>query len=309
MFSHLTQGFELTPRAEIHNPYHYTPTRWICITFVSLFGLSTILHITQAIIFSIWYMLPTAALCGTLEIVGWLARLSSSKNPHNLLPYEIQMTATIVGPTPLLAANFLTLGKLVERLGPRYCRLPPKMYSIMFLACDLVALCVQAAGGAIASIAVGKKRDPESGGHIMLGGIIFQLIAILAYVSLAAEFLVRYTTERPMSKSNEHRGTLTPRLRLLVGALALNTLCLVVRNIDIDIRAIYRTVELINGFSGPIISTQWYFNVFDGMMIALAILIVNVAHPGILLRQDDAGAVDKERAHSSEVQLKLMGSI
>ncbi|KAJ7325883.1 RTA1 like protein-domain-containing protein [Mycena albidolilacea] len=278
----------------VHNPYHYTPTRWICITFVSLFGISTFLHIVQAIIYRTWYMLPTAALCGILEIVGWLSRLKSSKSPQKLLPYEIRtMTAMIIGPTPLLAANFLTLGKVIDVLGSRYSRVPPKIYSMVFLGCDLVALVVQAVGGALASIAVGKKKNPDN------------LVSITVYVCLAAEFIVRYTANRPVPSRGDTsttRGVLTPRRKLLLVAIALNTLCLFAR-------AIYRTIKLKNGFSGSIISTQWLFNVFDGAMIALAIFIVNFGHPGLLL-QDTNDMPDRERDTncSSDVRLKLIGS-
>ncbi|KAF7375754.1 RTA1-like protein [Mycena sanguinolenta] len=291
-----------TQTAPLRSPYHYTPTRWVCLTFLSLFGISTVAHVGQVLLYRAWYLLPTAALCGILEIVGWVSRLSSSKDPHVLLPYEIQMTATIIAPTPLLAANFLTLGKVVERLGSRYCRIAPKTYSIIFLGCDLIALAVQGTGGAIASIAVGKSKDPDNGGHIMLGGIIFQLVAIIAYSFLATEFIVRYITENAFSGGDDAsaRGELTLRLKVLLSALGVNTFCLVVR-------AIYRTVELINGFSGSVISTQWYFNIFDGAMVALAIFIVNFAHPGMLLRQNAKKSDKKVEDTGSEVRLQLIG--
>jgi hypothetical protein len=53
-------------------------------------------------------------------------------------------------------------------------------------------------------------------------------------------------------------------------------------------------MELINGFSGSIISTQWLLNVFDGATIELAIFIVNFGHPGLL--QDTNDMPDRERA-------------
>jgi len=40
---------------------------------------------------------------------------------------------------------------------------------------DIVALVVQAIGGAKASIAVENDRSAESGGHIMLAGIAIQM--------------------------------------------------------------------------------------------------------------------------------------
>ncbi|KAJ7840003.1 hypothetical protein B0H13DRAFT_2239539 [Mycena leptocephala] len=208
-----------------HSPYNYTPTRWICFMFVSLFGLSTCacLHLTQAIMYRLGYMFPTTVLCGLLEVLGIV--------PSQLMSYELQIPATISGAIPLLAANFLTLGKVVDRLGARYCRLAPHIYSALFLTCDLIALVVQGAGGGLASVA---------GGHIMLVGIS-------AYDRLIASS--DYNTSKDTMKPVVYKGTLTPHLRLLVWVLALNTVCLIVR-------AIYRIIELLDGFQGRIISKQ-----------------------------------------------------
>ncbi|KAJ6477895.1 hypothetical protein C8R47DRAFT_644101 [Mycena vitilis] len=93
----------------------------------SFLFLSNLLHLGQAFMYRAWYMLPTAFLCGILEIVDWLARLSSSNSPQGRLPYEIQMTATIIGPLP--AANFLTLGRIISLLGPQDSQLTPRIWA------------------------------------------------------------------------------------------------------------------------------------------------------------------------------------
>jgi len=74
----------------------------------------------------------------------------------------------------------------------------------------------------------------------------------------------------------------------------------------IVIRTIYRVVEFVSGWNGTVISTQWLFNVFDGTMIALAMLTLNLFHPGIYLRGSDdlsltssEGIVVEERKTSS----------
>jgi hypothetical protein len=46
--------------------------------------------------------------------------------------------------------------------------------SRIFLSCDVIALVVQAAGGAMASMA-NTREGAETGSKIMLGGIFFQL--------------------------------------------------------------------------------------------------------------------------------------
>ncbi|KAJ7093416.1 RTA1 like protein-domain-containing protein [Mycena belliarum] len=278
------------------NPYHYVPTEWICLAFLTLFIMSTVLHLGQAINYRVWWLLPTAFVSGLLEILGWSARLWSSYNPELLLPFEIQVVGTIIGPTPLIAADFMILGRIINRLGTRYSRLSPKLYSIVFCSCDIISLSVQGYGGTAASLAVGRGDSPDHGAHIMLIGIIFQMVTISIYILLALEFFIRYFTDRAIGGknpsydavgANRGRGRLDRNLRVMISALAFNTVCLL-------IRAIYRTLELINGFDGPIISTERLFNVLDGGMITFAIYSLNIAHPGIFLAPQDKEESDIE---------------
>ncbi|KAJ6610661.1 RTA1 like protein-domain-containing protein [Mycena sp. CBHHK59/15] len=295
----LDAGLQLRADSGHHGPYGYTPTEWICISFLGLFIISTVLHIAQAIRYRVWWLLPTAVVSGILEIIGWSARLWSSFRPLLLLPFEIQVIGTIIGPTPLIAADFMILGRIIHRLGTRYSRLSPKWYSIIFCSCDIISLSVQGFGGTAASLAVGRGESPEHGAHIMLFGIIFQMVTISIYILLATEYFVRYFTDAPvggkeaayhsLNLSGDHgRGALDRSLRIMIAALSFNTVCLL-------IRAIYRTLELINGFEGPIIKTERFFNVLDGGMITLAIFTINFAHPGdkgdseIELRLKEAG--------------------
>ncbi|KAF8797776.1 RTA1-like protein [Phlegmacium glaucopus] len=264
------------------SPYHYVPTRYVTIIFVALFGLSTSLHLFQAVKYRMWWLLPTVCLCGFLEILGWSARLWSSISPSLVIPFQIQITCTIIAPTPFVAAIFIILGKFVQRLGPAYSRLRPKLYSIIFCTCDFVSLVIQAVGGGMAATAADSK-GATLGAHIMLAGIVFQLVVIIAYTFCGIEYYLRYTKNSPIASHSDKetnydatiRGTCTEKLKHMAYALVFMTTCLF-------IRAIYRTIELSNGWNGRIISTQVYFNVLDGAMVTLAIYTLNIAHPGRL---------------------------
>ncbi|KAJ7247419.1 RTA1 like protein-domain-containing protein [Mycena haematopus] len=256
------------------NPFHYVPTGWIriiflafCVVFVTLCTISTVLHLRQAIRYRIWWLLPIAFVPGLLEILDWSALLWSTCSLTFLLSFELQVinimrcvASVLSGPTPLIVTDFMILGRIIQRLG-RYSRLSPKWYSIIFCSCDIISLSVQGFGGTIASVAVGNSQSPDNGAHIMLAGIIFQMISISIYILLAAEFFLRFFTDKPLggrktayhSLGGRGRGELDQDLRIMIGALAFNTTCLF-------IRAIYRTIELLDGFSGPIVSTQWSFN-------------------------------------------------
>ncbi|EGO01240.1 hypothetical protein SERLA73DRAFT_179372 [Serpula lacrymans var. lacrymans S7.3] len=264
-------------------PYDYVPTKSVGITFVTLFAISTVAHFVQSIRFRTWWMLPTAVLCGIAELVGWSARLYSSGAPHAVVPFEIQISSTITGPTPLIAANFIMLGRIIRALGTRYSRLPPKLYTIVFLSCDAVSLTIQGVGGGIAASASGNGQNANTGGNIMLVGIVIQMIAISIFVLCASEFLIRYANDKPLrapadeeEKVSSLSNGMNPRMKLLIYAIAFNTTCLF-------IRAVYRTIELTDGWNGRIISTQVYFNVLDAGMVTLAIFTLNFFHPGYLL--------------------------
>ncbi|KAJ7075210.1 RTA1-like protein [Mycena belliarum] len=257
--------------------YGYTPTTYVAFIFLALFGISTILHLGQAIRYRMWWLLPTACLCGVGELVGWGGRLWSSYSPTEKTPYMMQITTTIIAPTPLIAVSFILLGRLVDRLGPCYSRISPQWYSRIFVTCDFIALVVQGAGGGLAASA-DDEAGANMGARIMLGGIIFQAVAITVYTACAVSFLRAYSADAPVRRTSDMRArrAMEPNVRLMIYALAFSTGVLF-------IRSIYRIIELATGWHGKIIETEVYFNIFDGAMVVLAIYTVNLAHPGRLL--------------------------
>ncbi|KAG7451364.1 RTA1-like protein [Guyanagaster necrorhizus] len=289
--------------------YGYTPSKGVTLTFIILFGISTLTHATQSIYFRMWWVFPTIILSGCLEILGWSGRFWSSISPDLSNPFMIQITATIIGPTPLVAASFLILGAIIHILGPAYSRLSPIAYSIIFVSCDILSLVIQGAGGSIASSASNNNdlNGAKLGSNVMLAGIVLQLAAISFYTILACEFLIRYTHSRPvprlfsrkerngslvtLSSPTIERGVMTTKIKLMIVALAFNTLCLF-------IRSIYHTIELADGWNGRIILTEVYFNVLDGAMVVLAIYTLNLAHRGLLIGRSmgrNQDAVDAEK--------------
>ncbi|KAF7314723.1 hypothetical protein MKEN_00946300 [Mycena kentingensis (nom. inval.)] len=262
--------------------YGYIPTESTCIIFVALFSISTIVHAGQATKHRLWWLFPTAIFGGLLEMAGWGSRLWSSLSVRDKNPFEIQLITTLCGPTPLAAANFTMLGAIIIRLGAQFSRVGPKKYTAIFLSSDIFSLFVQGIGGGIAAHAVTTGKSAQLGQHIMLTGIVLQLVTIVGYILCAAEFLYRYFHARPLAKYVHERlppplnTPLTRRMKLLLLGMALNMLFLL-------IRAIYRVVELSDGFRGRIARTEVYFTVLDGAMIVLAIFSFNFAHPGPLM--------------------------
>ena len=53
-----------------------------------------------------------------------------------------------------------------------------------------------------------------------------------------------------------------------------------------QVRSVYRTIELVDGWNGRIIKNELYFNIMDGAMIVAAMFCLNELHPGRLLKPD-----------------------
>ncbi|GJJ07099.1 hypothetical protein Clacol_001299 [Clathrus columnatus] len=172
--------------------YGYIPTRWICITFLALFGVTTVIHLFQALFIKPrkYWIIPTLALCGIGEIIGWSGRLWNSINSVNRNAYLIQ--------------------DVVKSLIAELADLK------IFITIDVVSLVVQAAGGGIAS--GNSLSAAKLGGDIVLVGIIFQLsqflslrlpyliftvlwtVALLFFTALAIEVIYRFRSKKPMKR-------------------------------------------------------------------------------------------------------------
>jgi len=182
------------------------------------------------------------------------------------------------------------VGLLIQKLGTKYSRLRPRLYTIIFCTCDVIALVVQSVGGAAASEA-NTASGAATGGHIALGGIAFQFAGIVVFMLLSAEFFIRFLLKKPFpgredTLNNGSLSVLDPKIKQMIFGVSLSTLTMF-------IRGVYRTIELANGWGGRIISTQSYFIALDGSMILLALLTLNIFHPGRLL--DEQTVVEENK--------------
>lgn len=281
-------------------PFNYVPSFAAGATFVILFSLVTGLHIGQALHRKVWWLFPTVVAGGVGEIIGWVGRLWGSREPRSMDPYLMQITTTIISPTFILAANFLIVIRVILKLGPQYSRLRPRLYTIVFCSCDVIALVVQSIGGAIASLAKNTK-DADKGGHIALGGIVFQFAAIVVYMLLTTEFLIRYYLNKPFRHLDTFIGTSSPvgsksKTNQMIFGVCFSSLCMF-------IRGVYRTIELTGGWSGSVISNQSLFIGFDSGMIVLAMFVLNVFHPNRLLTEADDGVVITKLGSVADIEM------
>ncbi|KAH8699306.1 putative RTA1 domain protein [Talaromyces proteolyticus] len=277
-------------------PYNYVPSLGAGVAFCVLFGLSLAIHTAQFSWKRKWsYVLFSI---GTLvEILGWAARTWSAHCPYKMTPFLMQTSTLILAPTFFTAGIYIILGEFIRLLGRKSSILSPTLYLCIFSTCDVISLVIQAVGGGMASSATNKiNGNTKPGTNLMVGGIVFQMASITVFVIFAIDFLVRVIR---LDLLRTLQGSVLP----LFSATAFSVLC-------IYVRSIYRTIELLQGWSGPIISTERYFIVLDGCMMILAVAIFNVFHPAwflphrkeVDLTNGEADKADTVRVYMSEAK-------
>jgi hypothetical protein len=127
-----------------------------------------------------------------LEIAGYIGRVMAHNNPFSFNAFLIYIIFLTLGPAFLTAAIYLCLARIVVVYGETNSRFKPRTYSIAFMISDLVALVLQAAGGAIAASAAGTNANTaQKGINIMIAGLAWQVASLTIFAVVAADFAFR----------------------------------------------------------------------------------------------------------------------
>ena len=135
----------------------------------------------------------------------------------------------------------------------------------------------------MASVASHQDKSPDTGDHIMVAGLAFQVLTLLMFQLLCVDFLIK-TLRRMKSMGDaaldpEHAALRrSAKFRVFLVALGLATVC-------IFIRSVYRVAELSEGWTGALIQNQSLFIGFEGAMVIAAVSVLNAFHPGYCFRE------------------------
>ncbi|KAF2714405.1 RTA1-domain-containing protein [Pleomassaria siparia CBS 279.74] len=263
----------------------YLPSLPANAIFCAVFGLSTLLFIAQGALSKRFIGFSVAMISGcALEVIGYIGRVMSHNNPFAENPFLIQIICLTIAPAFMAAGIYLCLSRIVLTFGAHNSRIKPLSYPRIFIPCDLASLLLQAGGGGYASAASHADKDPTVGNNIMIAGLSVQVITLLIFILLAGDFALRTYKRTKTLGSAEALDPKHARLRAswafkgFVVALSFATLC-------IFTRSVYRVAELSEGWTGRLIKTQSYFIGLEGAIVGLAVLVLNMFHPGLCFRE------------------------
>jgi hypothetical protein len=189
---------------------------------------------------------------------------------RNLIPLTL-------APALLTAGIYLCLGRVIVATGAEYSRLKPKMYTYIFISCDLLALILQGAGGGMAATAKDTKGS-RTGVNIMIAGLISQVITMVLFLALWGDFAFRTRRAKLSGSLSRTQPPLYDHLRS-TKTFTYFQWALLASTILIFVRCVYRVAELWDGFGGHLANDEVTFMIFEGPMIILAIAAITVFHP------------------------------
>jgi len=258
---------------------------------IVLFGLSGVVHTWQMVHYKVWWMI--LVILGALtEIIGYIGRIFSHEDPYSIDPFLAQIVTLIIAPAFFSAALYVVLMRMCGIVGRQYSPIPPVAYIWIFSSADVISLVVQAIGGGMASQGQIQKDQElaDKGTRVMVGGICWQMLAMAVFALLALVFVIKVRIAKVK---------LSGKLNWFAAGMILVTVC-------IFIRCIYRTIELLEGWSGYIITHEVFFIGLELIPMAICVWAFNLFHPGAYLPdavvQIDKPAIDNGDAKEDPEQ-------
>lgn len=139
--------------------------------------------------------------------------------------------------------------------GEGISRIKPVWYTRFFINCDIISLSLQGAGGGVASAAT-KDSTMALGNHLMLAGLIFQIVSLVLFCLACGEFSLR--VHRYQSRKNPTYSNLRSSTRFrgfLLAAIASFT--------TIFTRCVYRVIELGGGWNNKLMREETTFIILE----------------------------------------------
>ncbi|KAF3350731.1 hypothetical protein VD0002_g2234 [Verticillium dahliae] len=242
----------------------YQPSIAANTVFITLFGVSMVLHTIQGFHYKAWTYASCMAAGCILEIVGYVGRLILHHNPFSFEAFLMQIICITVAPVFLCSAIYILLSQMIYWSDRSISRFDPRVFYLIFIPADIISLVLQATGGALS--AVGTEEDEvQTGVDISLAGLSIQVIALTTFVCLFADYLIAYF--------RKHGQEVTRRMKVFLFFLFLAV-------IFVLIRCAYRIVELKDGYHGVEFRNEAKFIALESSIMSAAIFLLNVAHPG-----------------------------
>jgi RTA1 like protein len=250
---------KISPECPIERSiYGYYPDLGPNAFFAAFFGVFMITNAVLGIRYRSWTFLVAMVLGCLSECLGYIGRVLLNDNPFSEAGFEMQICCLTLAPAFIAAGIYLTLKHVVICFGEEHSYLKPKYYTWLFISCDIFSLILQGAGGGIAATAHNNRSLQLVGNDLMMAGICFQVVTLLAFGGMASAYCVRLSrSKNPLSDGAESVKR-SAGFKLFAAGFLLAFL-------TVFTRCVYRIAEMAGGWRNPIMQSEVDFIVLDGV--------------------------------------------
>ncbi|KAM5347966.1 hypothetical protein ACJ41O_007790 [Fusarium nematophilum] len=254
--------------------YMFDPSFPANLAFAVLFGMSTLCHIIQAFIFKkrfCWVLI----MGGIWETIAFVIKTLGTRNQRNFQYLLWGQLFFLLAPLWINAFVYMAVARMV------YFRMPDKKLlgikairmTVLFVWIDVILFIVQGGGGSLLSND-GDQNLIRIGQKIYMGGVGAQLGIIVIFSGLTSFFYV---------KLRQIEGRDMGRMKWLIWTMLL-VLAMIL------IRIVFRLVEFGPGVNeeNDLLANEGYPLGLDAFPMLFALVLLNVMHPGFVLRGPDS---------------------
>lgn len=208
-----------------------------------------------------------------VEVIGYIGRAAASNATNELGPYIIQSVLLLVPPSLFAASIYMTLGRIIRGLGPaaHSCSIIRVSWlTKIFVWGDAFSFLIQSTGAGMTASGTSMAKMGE---HVVVGGLVVQIIFFGLFVTAAVVFQLRFRRmDGPSTQMAWGR-----MMGMLYGVSGL-----------ILARCIFRVVEYVMGVDAYLLSNEWTLYVFDGLLMVAVMVIFYWWYPSEISRHKDS---------------------
>ncbi|GAA92998.1 hypothetical protein ASPFODRAFT_55255 [Aspergillus luchuensis CBS 106.47] len=308
----------------------YVPSLAAAVLFCVLYGLTLICHGVQAFLYKKVYITPSQKpqpprvltndylqryawviiMGATWELIAFIFRALLTRQQNNSNYDTVYTIMFLLAPLWINAFLYMTLGRLIYFFIPdqKLAGITARRYGRLFVWLDIFAFLVQLGGAAITTQTDVPTSTIMLGVHIYMGGIGLQELFILIFTGLIIHLhqklihLERAGILSPdgmagMGIATSRNKPMPWRWLFYVMYTALGM---------ITIRIIFRLCQYAQGTdpSNPVLTHEAYEYVFDAVPMFIALVLLNVVHPGRVLQGPESEFPRVSRAEKKRVKME-----
>ncbi|KAK0386455.1 hypothetical protein NLU13_6291 [Sarocladium strictum] len=232
--------------------------------------------VPATLFFGVRYQTPLLAATLTtgiaLEVVGFVGRILLHGARDDRIFFLLNQLGTVVGPSVVASALFLTLPHVLTIYGIHLSPVKPLNVAFSFYVFVVITVVLQVVGVVFIS---GEFRNVtrQEGATVIAASFGVQIVALLWFIGLRIWSILGMTHARPGPDATHRRVYDSQRFKRFLVALDTSAGLLLAFSI-------YRLLEMTSGLDGSIFQEQVLFMIMNGVLPLACVILLTMFHPG-----------------------------